>query len=140
MRAWMFVVVAMVLGVLTLATRDASAQDELIGALTKELGVTADQARGGAGSVFALAKSKLSPGDFSQVANAVPGMDGLLKAAPALGGSALGSMGAMAALGPAFQKLGISPAVASKFIPAVTQFVGSKGGADVAKILASALK
>ena len=83
----------------------------------------------------------MSPADFGQVAKAVGGMDGLLKAAPAVGSAGgLGSLGAMAALAPAFQKLGISPAVAAKFIPVVTQFVSSKGGADVAKLLASALK
>ena len=135
------VVMAAVLAVLSFGVTEATAQDDLIMALTKEVGVTADQARGGAGSVFSLAKTKLSPGDFAQVSKAVPGMDGLLKAAPALGGSsALGSLGAMAALAPAFQKLGISPALAAKFIPVITQFVSSKGGADVAKLLAAALK
>jgi hypothetical protein len=39
-----------------------------------------------AGSLFDLAKSRLKPEDFSQVAKAVPGMDGLLKAAPPMGG------------------------------------------------------
>src|SRR5262245_62326051 len=93
------VVAAAVLGVLALGVTNAAAQDDLFGALTKELGVTADQARGGAGSVFSLAKTKLSPGDFSQVSKAVPNMDALLKAAPALGGGgSLGSLGAMAAL------------------------------------------
>ena len=143
MHARISVVLAL-LGMVTLGAANAAAQGDsgdLVSALTKELGVTADQARGGAGSVFSLAKSRLSPGDFAQVSKAVPGIDGLLKAAPALGGSgSLGSLGAMAALAPAFQKLGISPAVAAKFIPAITQFVGSKGGADVAKLLASALK
>ena len=141
MQIRMSVVALAVLGVLALGVADAAAQDELIGALTKELGVTADQARGGAGSVFSLAKTKLSPGDFAQVSKAVPNMDALLKAAPALGSAGgLGSLGAMAALAPAFQKLGISPAVAAKFIPVITQFVSSKGGAEVAKLLASALK
>ena len=138
------VVAAAVLGMLALGAASAAAQGDagdLVNALTKELGVTTDQARGGAGSVFSLARSKMSPGDFAQVSKAVPGLDGLLKAAPALGSSGgLGSLGAMAALAPAFQKLGISPALAAKFIPVITQFVSSNGGADVAKLLGAALK
>ena len=51
--------------------------DALIGALTSQLGVSNDQARGGAGSLFGLAKDSLSPGDFSSLSSAVPGIDGL---------------------------------------------------------------
>ena len=54
--------------------------------LTKDLNVTPKQATGGAGALFGLAKSRLKPDQFSQVAAAVPGMDGLLKAAPSAGG------------------------------------------------------
>jgi len=121
----------------------ASAGDSnaLVGALTKELGVTPDQARGGAGSLFSLAKGKMSPGDFAQVAKAVPDMDGLLKAAPAMGGGGgMASLGTVAAAGSAFQKLGLSPSMVGKFVPALTNFVGASGGADAAKLLAGALK
>ena len=113
--------------------------NELVGTLTKELGVTPDQARGGAGSLFSLAKGKMPAADFTKVASAVPDMDGLLKAAPAMGGG-VGSLGTMAAAAGAFQKLGLQPAMVSKFVPILTNFVGSKGGADVGKLLAAALK
>ena len=33
-----------------------------------------------------------------------------------------------------------SSSEAAKFVPVITQFVGSKGGADVAQLLAAALK
>jgi hypothetical protein len=55
---------------------------ELVGALTRKLGVTEQQATGGAGAIFGLAKSQLSPDNFGQVAHVVPGMEGLLQAAP----------------------------------------------------------
>jgi hypothetical protein len=44
--------------------------------LTKELKVTPEQATGGAGSLFALAKERLKPDQFSKVSAAVPGMEG----------------------------------------------------------------
>lgn len=113
---------------------------ELIGTLTKELGVTPEQARGGAGSLFSIAKGKMPAADFAQVAKAVPDMDALLKAAPAMGGGGVASLGTMASAASAFQKLGLQPSMVSKFVPVMSNFVGSKGGADAAKLLAGALK
>jgi hypothetical protein len=126
-----------------------SPSPELVGMLTKELSVTQEQATGGAGALFGLAKSRLKPEEFSQVSDAVPGMDGFLKAAPKQGGgSALGSLGSalsggaggLASVVGAFGSLGLSPDMVSKFIPVITQFVQSKGGANVASLLMGALK
>jgi hypothetical protein len=119
---------------------------ELVGMLTKDLNVTPKQATGGAGALFNVAKSRLKPDQFSQIAAAVPGMDGLLKAAPSTGGltgMTGGLPGAAAGLAPAaaaFQKLGLSPEMVGKFVPVLTQFVGAKGGSNVASLLAGALK
>jgi Protein of unknown function VcgC/VcgE (DUF2780) len=120
---------------------------ELIGALSKELGSTPEQATGAAGSLFSLAKTRLKPEEWTKVANAVPGMDGLLKAAPAgaIGTSGAasgvaGNLGGLASAASAFQKLGLSPDLVAKAVPVLTSFVGKSGGADVAKLLAGALK
>src|SRR4051812_28576007 len=129
----------------------AQGSSELIGQLTKALSIKPAQASGGAGALFALAKSRLSPADFGQVAASVPGIDGLIKSAPAasksspLGalsgaGGSLGALGGLASVAGPFKKLGLSPEMAAKFVPVLTQFVGSKGGAGVAGILAGALK
>lgn len=130
---------------------------ELVGQLTKQLSVTPDQATGGAGALFNLAKSRLSAGDFSKVAAAVPGMDGLLKAAPKAesgGSSALGSVGSLGSMGSklpggagglasvagSFQSLGLSPDMAAKFVPVMTKFLESKGGSSVGSLFAGAMK
>ena len=121
---------------------------ELVGDLMKELSVTRAQASGGAGALFGLAKSRLSPADFSQVAASVPGIDGLIKSAPASSSSkslsglsgGLGNMGGLASVAGSFKKLGLSPDMVSKFVPVLTKFVESKGGSGVASILAGALK
>src|SRR6187431_945117 len=97
----------------------AEASPELVGALSKEIGATPEQAAGAAGALFGVAKSRLNPADFSQVATAVPGMDSLLKAAPIggtlspLGGEANGLVTAASA----FSKLGLSPDMVSKAVP-----------------------
>jgi hypothetical protein len=126
-----------------------NSSSELVGQLTKELSITRTQARGGAGALFALAKSRLSEEEFSKVSAAVPGMNGLLKAAPALAdnselsrleSSLPGGMGRMAEVAEAFHKLGLSPEMAGKFVPVISKFVESKGGLSAASSLEKALK
>lgn len=132
-----------------------SANPELVGMLTNQLGVTPKQAEGGAGAVFSYAKDKLKADDYVKVAKAVPGIDGLIKAAPAaetkpaggamdtLSGAASqlgGSAGAAAALAPAFQKLGVSGETVGKFLPVVVGYVTKKGGSGVGDLLGGVLK
>ena len=69
----------------TAASGAASASPELVGALSKELNSTPEQAAGAAGALFGVAKSRLKPEEFAKVSSAVPGMDSLLSAAPAAG-------------------------------------------------------
>ena len=73
----------------------AGPSSELVGRLTKELGSTTKQAEGAAGSLFRLAKTRMTPETFSKVATAVPDMDQLLAAAPAIEakGAAAGALG-----------------------------------------------
>lgn len=125
---------------------------ELVGQLTKELSIKPEQAVGGAGALFGLAKTRLNPADFTKVADVVPDMGGLLKAAPKpkQGGAAgaLGTMGEMlpgkagglASVAGSFKSLGLSPEMATKFVPIMTKFVNVKGGAGVADLLSGALK
>ena len=125
----------------------------LLGLLTDQLGVSQEQAAGGAGSLFQLAKSKLSDTDFSQVASAVPDMDSLLKAAPAVSsdagasGGGLGGMAAsmlgggasklagMAGLADSFKSLGMDGGMVGKFVPVVLDYVQSSGGQQVMEML-----
>ena len=125
------------------------ASPELVGELTKGLSITPQQATGGAGALFDLAKSQLNPADFGKIAAVVPGMGSFLKAAPSIsGGSGLeglagslpGGLGGLASAATAFQKLGLSPDMVQKFVPILTSFVQAKGGAGVASLLSGALK
>lgn len=124
---------------------------ELIGQLTKQLSVTPEQAVGGTGALFGLAKTKLKPADFLKLSNSVPGMDGLLKAAPkpkeddadplsAMSSMLPGKAGAVASVAGSFKQLGMSPEMATKFLPIMTQFVKVKGGANVAGLLSGVFK
>jgi hypothetical protein len=130
------------------AATAAKASPELVGALSKEIGATPEQAAGAAGAIFGIAKSRLSADQFSQVSSAVPGMDSLLSAAPAVGAvgtagalsQAAGAAGGLASAAAAFSKLGLSPDMVSKAVPVLTSFVTKSGGASVGSLLAGALK
>jgi hypothetical protein len=131
-----------------------SANPELIEELSKEIGGTAAQASGAAGALFGLAKTRLKPEEFAKVAGAVPGMDTLLAAAPAVAGTAgsgaagalakaaggASALGGLATVAPAFEKLGLKPEMAMKAVPVLTKYVTKSGGAEVASLLAGALK
>ena len=128
----------------------AGGSAELVSLLAKELGSTTTQAEGAAGSLFRLAKTRMTPEDFGKVATAVPGMDGLLKAAPALDAKGAGAaalaqavggegLGGLAGVAQSFQKLGLKPDMVTKAVPVLTNYVGKKGGLGLAKLLGDSL-
>jgi hypothetical protein len=126
-----------------------SSSSGLVTQLTKGLSITPTQARGGAGTLFALAKSHLSAEEFSKIASAVPGMSGFLKAAPplsqnsefsALDSALPGNMGRTVEAAEAFHKLGLSPEMEAKFVPIMSKFVETKGGSGTAALLEKGLK
>jgi hypothetical protein len=125
---------------------------ELIEELTKNLGVTQDQAQGGTGLILNMAKEKLGQ-DFSKVSGSIPGVGSLMSAAPESGGGTLGGLAKMAGafgggsqlanlagLAGGFSKLGMNSGMITKFIPIIISFVQSKGGSTAADLLAKALK
>ena len=137
---------------------------ELIQQLVSSLGVNEEQAKGGAGLLFNLAKEKLEAGDFQQIADKVSGISDLLGAAPApssaasasggmmgaLGGAAaalgagrlsdkLGGLGDLAGLASGFSQLGLSSDMVGKFAPIVLSFVRSQGGDGVKALLEKVL-
>lgn len=135
------------------ATAAVKANPELVGALSKEMGATPEQAAGAAGTLFGVAKSRLKADEFSQIATAVPGMDSLLKAAPSDGGTSRGlsdlaggagglggAAGGLAGAASSFSKLGLSPDMVNKAVPFLTSYVSKSGGSKVGGLLASALK
>lgn len=114
-------------------------KDPLTSMLTSTLGVTADQAKGGVGSILTLAQEKLIKGDFDKVAAAIPGASTYVEQAKALG-AVTGPIRNLDGLKASLGKLGMQPETVSKFIPAVTNFVGKAGGPEVGNLLEGVLK
>ena len=124
----------------------------LVDLLTSQLGISKDQASGGAGSIFQLAKQNLNGEDFSSVSKAVPGIDQMMGAAPKAEGSSstLGGISSMfgssskklngiAGLTSSFEKLGLSGNMVDKFIPIILDYVKNGGGENVMSLLKGAL-
>ncbi|MEM6331487.1 MAG: DUF2780 domain-containing protein [Planctomycetota bacterium] len=135
---------------------------EIIEQLVSQLGVSNEQAEGGAGLIFKVAKEQLDSGQFGEVANLIPGLDGLIDKAPAAeaeastGGGVLGALGGvadaigmgdiadklenLAGVAGGFGNLGLDTGMVSKFATAIIEFLKSKGGDQIATILQSVLK
>ena len=128
-------------------------QGSLTDTLVKKLSISNEQAQGGAGALFQLAKSKLDAGQFAELSKAVPEMDSLLSAVPKQSGtlsglaqdasSALGEAnnpyGNLAGLATTFTALNLSPDKIDEFVPVVVDYVSAKSGAVTANMLQSAL-
>ncbi len=137
----------------------------LIDDLVQQLGVSTDQAEGGTGLMMKLAKEKLDSGDFSQIADLIPGLDGLVGKAPDLespeaGEGDQGSMlkmiggitkqlglgdigeklGDLAKVAKGFESLGLDTAMISKFATAILAYLKSEGCEQVAAILKNVFK
>jgi len=125
---------------------------ELVEQLVSATGVSSAQAEGGAGLLLGLLKQQLASGDFSKVADAVPGVDGLIDAAPATGGglggllggvaSALGGseLGNLATLAGGFDKLGLDAGMIGRFVPVLLSFLEAKGGGELVSLASRVLK
>jgi hypothetical protein len=128
-------------------------QGSLTDTLVKKSNISNEQAQGGAGALFQLAKSKLDAGQFAELSKAVPEMDSLLSAAPkqsrALSGlvgdasTALGEAnnpyGNLAGLASCFKVLNLSPDRVDEFVPVVVDYVSAKSGALTGNMLQSSL-
>ena len=145
-------VVSTVLALLALAPAATAGDDSLVSLLTAKLGVSEQQAAGGAGALLGMAQGQLGGDRFSQVSDAVPEVVGLMEAAPALGstsdldlgGDLLGEgggdlLGQGLQLAGAFKGLGLDAGMVQSFTPLVVGYVQDKAGESVGNLLGGAL-
>lgn len=112
----------------------------LLSALTGQLGVSDEQALGGTGALLGLARNKLSGGDYSQLLQAVPGLDklsgggalgGLGGQLGNLGGSAssglLGNVSSLGDVNKTFGALGMDQSMSGKFAGVLLDYFGKQG-------------
>jgi len=116
----------------------------LMPTVTKALGVTDKQAKGGLGAIFMAAQATLTPEDFKLISNAVPGIDGYIASAPAVNGLVGGAMGmfngstAMANLASQFNDLGLGADMIAKFSQQAVNYIEASSS-ETASTLSGAL-
>ncbi len=128
----------------------AAQTSDLVGMLTSQLGVTEDQAAGGAGSLFDFAKGQMAPSDFDTVTSALPevgdlmgaapqgGSGGLLGSASSLLGGSAGGLEDAAGVASTFSDLGMSPNMVNEFVPVILDYAESAGSDQAMQLLQSA--
>lgn len=128
---------------------------DLVQLLSERLGVSPEQAAQGAGMIFQKAKEKLSAGDFAKVADAIPGLEGMIDKAPSpesakagglmgmLGSAAsqfgMGQVGDLADLTAGFQKIGLDASNLQGFAKTILEFVERKLGPEAKAMIAKLL-
>ena len=133
----------------TAAAGVPASQASLTNILVSQLGVTQQQALGGAGAIFQAAKANMAHQAFTSLSQSIPGMSQMLAAAPQVSQplseatSMLGSVGStvntMASLASSFQQLNLSPNMVNQFIPVVVDYVRNTSGQMTANLLQSSL-
>ena len=140
--------------IIVLFTINSQAQN--LGSLTEQVGLASqimqstgvdqNQALGGAGALFGMAKEGMSADDFSKVTDAVPEMSKMMDAVPNLGGgtstlsSAATALVGMPKVTAAVEKLGISKDKIALFTPIIVSYIEKKAGSALSDKVAKSLK
>lgn len=119
-------------------------QVTLVNFLGNRLGVNAQQAMGGVGSIFALAQQRMSPEDFMLINRSVPDMDSYLAAIPesrfrVQWGGVADTMSGLGSLGSSFDALGMNPEMAYQFVPLILQYMQQQNELAAMSLLRDAL-
>ena len=144
-----FGIIAAVLLVVGAAGAGKAQTSDLVGLLTSQLGVSQEQATGGAGSLFNFAKGQMDTADFDVVSSALPEIGDLMGAAPEGGSGVLGSassllgrssggLGDVAGVASAFSDLGMSPEMVNEFVPVILDYAQSAGSEQAMQLLKGA--
>lgn len=115
--------------------------------VSSQLGVSQDQAQGGLGVLFGMAKSSLADADFAQISQQVPNMNTRLKAAPAISEKAAGLSSLMGSAGKyantlqsstkaysQFKSLGLNIEQIPQYISVTNTFLESQGNDNIATL------
>lgn len=124
--------------------------DGLVSMLTSSLDVSGTQAEGGMGSIFNYVKENVSVDQFTQLASALPGVDGLLSAVPETTATDSNSGGLSGMLDTAsqysdslksindvkkqFEALGLKPEMITQYITAAQSYLDTPQGAEAKKL------
>ena len=151
LRALSFTRLAALALMVGLCGMGAAQANDLVGMLTSQLGVSEQQASGGAGSILDYAKGQMGAGDFDIVSQSMPDLGGLVGGAGGGGTSSLvqsgtsllgggsSDLGSVAGIASSFSDLGMSPDMVSQFVPVILDYAKTNGSEQALQLLQGAL-
>ncbi|GAL08407.1 hypothetical protein JCM19237_3769 [Photobacterium aphoticum] len=104
---------------------EAALNNPLTDVLTQQLGISPEQAAGGAGALLSIASSQLGGEQATELAKMIPGAEALTDSLPAGLGALLGNMDTINQI---FSALGMDASMVTQFVPLVMQFLGRSRG------------
>ena len=124
----------------------------LISSLTDNLGVSTEQASGGMGAILNYAKKNVSSEQFSKLSGAIPGVDSLLSAVPAVATVSEGGLGGLMNkateysdslknindLKNQFDTLGLDTGMIMKYVSQAQQYLDTPQGQEAKTMLTDA--
>ena len=116
----------------------ATPSAELVAHLQDTLGLSSTQARGGLGALLVFARERLPKPQFDDLASRMPNAEQAMQNVK-LQGVVTGPLDDLDEYEAALVRLGIAPATASQFAPAVVDWLGVAGFPQERDILAGAL-
>ena len=136
-------------------TSTTVSQGGLVSELVKQLGVSTEQATGGTGALFQMAKTRMTDAEFNQLSSSVPNMNTLLASVPETQTqkptSTAGFLTALASasgnktlvsgasLFNTFKQLDLSKDMIGQFTPILIDYVQKNSSAETANLLKMAL-
>jgi hypothetical protein len=131
----------------------SSTSGDLVSLLMSQLGVTQQQAEGGAGAVFKTAQDNLQADEYATLTRSVPEITSLVEKAPVVkqessgwmssASSLLGDSGkkveSTSSLLDSFSSLGMDGEMLAKFTPIISDYLQKNGGDICVKLLQSVL-
>lgn len=98
----------------------------LVNSLKDQLGVSTEQAAGGAGALLAMASTQLSGSAEDELSGLSSNLSGLLDTAK----STSNTLDSMAAVKTVFEKLGLDSSMVEQYVPIVLDYLGDKGASS----------
>ncbi|MGV3001055.1 DUF2780 domain-containing protein [Vibrio sp.] len=112
--------------VVTKLASQAQSSSELVNSLKNQLGVSTEQAAGGAGALLAMASNELSGSTGEEFSGLSSNLSGILDSAK----SASNTLDSMAAVKSVFEKLGLDSSMVEQYVPIVLNYLGDEGASS----------
>jgi len=124
----------------TSSSVESLASNPMISSLSSGLGLSANQAIGGAGALLGIAKGNLTADNFKKVEDAIPASKEIMDSGLKMGGLSEDKVKSMADLSGSLGKMGLNQAQVTSMVPAMGDFMTKGGNTEAADLFKGAIK